>query len=494
MKKLHFFLWLALFLTASVVLADDSISLTPGESQIIRLPFVLKSYRISPPDTKVIKVEDVDPNLSVTGISVGQVSLIVNGVTGDQRIYSIVVKSDLEKIKREIERYLENVPELDISINENRIVIKGFVTNPDHWSQLQKVLSLYSNVVNFASFALSSDALMDLKTRLQNAGFVFAKEGETPKVGELSLTSTSDTIFLSGELHSQASLDKLSTTLAGVPILATKLINVSNTVTVAKTLLSVNVAFVSMSASDDYSQTGNLNPIAAFDGSFLQRWLDGKETGKTLGFNTSMGGTLSFMQTDMKSKLMDSGEVSFANGKNGDFKSGGTIKVPVSGIENGDLKDISFGYSVSVGGELISATEAQIHMNGSLNEVKSISPDGTYVMEDNTVNVDVPVELGKTFAISHHRKETEITSITGTPILKDIPILGIPFRDKITQKQISNTVVLVCVEVLDRTVEPPAGTKPDTKAVLEETKQSTQEMLDKPFSDKLDDALDKIVN
>jgi len=495
MKKIRFLLCLVLILTVFVVRGDETIQIPQGETRSLELPFVLKSYRVLPANTKVFRVEEMDSQLRIIAGSIGQATLIVNGITGEQYTYAIEVRSNLARLLIQLQNDLEGLNELDYSINEDRIVIRGTVTRPDHWAHLQRVLPMYKDkCVSFATFAVSSDSMLDLKKRLQDSGFVFAESRESQKQGELLLTSNRDTIYISGELHSQTAVDKLSTALAGAPILSSNLVKLTNTVTVAKTLLTINIAFVSLSKSGSFDQTGNLNPVATFDGSYLRRWLDGSEERRTFGFETNMRGTLSLLQTDLASKLLDSGEVSFMNGGKGDFKSGGTIKVPVSGIENGDLKDISFGYSVNVGGELISATEAQVQMNGSLNEVKSVSPDGTYVMEDNVFSVDVPVNLGKTSIVSHHKKVTDITTITGIPILMDIPLVGLLFRTKTTRQEESDTLVLVCVEVVDRTVEPPPDTKPDSKDILDKSQERTQDMLDKPFTDRLDDALDKIVN
>lgn len=494
MRKIHFLLCLVLILAVFVVRGDETIQISQGETKTLELPFVLKSYRVLPANTKVVRVEEMDSHLRIIAGSIGQATLIVNGITGEQSSYTIEVRSNLTRLQIQLQNDLDGLNELDYSINEDRIVIRGTVTKPDHWAHLQRVLPMYKDkCVSFASFAVSTDSLLDLKKRLQDAGFAFAESRESQKQGELLLTSNRDTIYISGELYSKKNIEKVEQVLSTAPIMSGDLVKKVISLTLPQAQLGVNVAFVSLSDSDNFNRTGNVNPVATFDASFLRRWLDGSSRSKTFGFSSDMAGTISLLQADMASKLLDQGVVTIPNGGKGDFKFGGSIKVPVSGLENGDLKDISFGYIVNVGGELISEDEVQIQMDGSLSEVKSISADGTIVMEENKINVDVPLKLKNTYVVAHHKKETEMTTISGVPILKDIPLIGIFFSTKTVTKEKSDILVLVSVEIQDNTIEHPDNIGVDSQEVVDRSQESTRDLVEKPFSENLEDSLDKII-
>lgn len=489
MKKLHFLLWLVLFLSVSVVWGDESISLLQGETKTIQLPFVLNTYRILPTDSKMVRVEEMDSShLRVIGGSVGEVSLVVNGLTGEQRVYSVVVKSNLTATLRKIRKDLENLTELDISINEDRIVINGTVSNPDHWSHLQRVLPLYSkDCVCFATFAISADTVLDLKKRLQDAGFSFAESRETQKPGELLLTSNKDTIFLSGELFNKKAIDDVNRVLDTAPIMIDGLVKKALNLTTAEKILDISVAFVSLSDSDNFTRTGNINPIGTFDASFLRRWLDGREAVKTIGIGSSMNGTLSMLQSNLVAKVLEQGSMSFPNGGSGTSNFGGTIKVPVSGIDSGDLKDVTFGYNVTISGELTSEKKVKLNMNLRQQDVVT-DEKGNYVQKENSVTLDLPLELDKTHIVSHHKKLTEMSSESGFPVLGKIPVIKWFFSDSGDRKEVVNVLVLVSASVRTKTSE--YTIELDPQESIDKIDKDTHEILDDSMS--VGDDLEKI--
>ena len=118
----------------------QKLTLPLGSTRTIQLPFVLKEFRILPAGSNRIKVEEMDSHLRIIANAIGDVSLIVNGISGEQRSYNISVKSNLSNVLKKLRNDLDLLTELDISINEDQIVIKGTVSDPGHWAHLQKVL------------------------------------------------------------------------------------------------------------------------------------------------------------------------------------------------------------------------------------------------------------------------------------------------------------------------------------------------------------------
>ena len=138
MKKI--FLLLALFLSFCALFAEDErISMIVGTTKTIRVPFVIESYKLVPSRSDIIKVETTESIIRIMASSVGEVNLVVSG-GGMSNNYTITVKSNLAQTLRKLRNDLDTLTELDISTNEDQIVIRGTVTNPEHWSLLMKVL------------------------------------------------------------------------------------------------------------------------------------------------------------------------------------------------------------------------------------------------------------------------------------------------------------------------------------------------------------------
>lgn len=199
------FLSILLFMMFSLCFAAEAVkvSMIVGTTKIIQVPFVIESYKLIPAKTDIVRVEASDSQLRLMAGAIGEVNLMVSG-GGMQSDYIISVKSNLGKVLKKLRSDLDMLTELDISTNEDQIVIKGTVTNPEHWNHLMRVLPNYSGSCrNFATFAPSAETVLNLKKMLTEAGFKFCKQGKQPEVGELSLQISSNNVILTGEMYSQ---------------------------------------------------------------------------------------------------------------------------------------------------------------------------------------------------------------------------------------------------------------------------------------------------
>ena len=478
MKKVYLFTFL--FLSFFVFSQDaEKISIPVGSVKLFQVPFVLKEFRLLPSGTNIIKIEEMDDSqLRITAKSIGEVTLSINGIAGEKKAYAISVKSNLTTILKKIRSNLDNVPELDVSINDDQIEIKGTVTNPDHWRHFQKVLSLYEDkCVNFATFATSTDNVLDLKQRLIDAGFMFAAD-KNVKPGEFQISNTRDTIYITGTLYSQELITKANTIIDAAPVFSTGLVKKVVNLTLIPSIIEVSVAFVSLADTDDFSRAGNLNPTASINASYVRNWLAGKSHSKTLGFDSQMGGTISMLQTDFVAKVMDPGTITFANDSpdGGKYKFGGNIKIPVSGDNNGDLKDVSYGYDVNIKGGLISDGQVRLTL-----DIKSESVDndsqGNYDQKQNNATLTVPMDLEKTYLIAHHQKTTESAGESAFPVLGRVPVVKWFFSSKAQEKKVVNVLILASASVKTTTTAPIMPI--NTEKVLQDANKDTQQLLKK---------------
>ena len=179
---------------------SEKVSLVIGSTKSLTVPFVIESFRVIPAGSEKITVEALESQLRVVAVQEGEVNVVASG-GGMSREYAITVKSNLTKVLKQLRADLDALTELDIALNDDRIVIKGTITDPDHWAEFQRVLPHYSGkCLNFATFRPSSETIINLKKMLSDAGFSFSKEGSSPKPGELQMQVSTDTIVITGEL------------------------------------------------------------------------------------------------------------------------------------------------------------------------------------------------------------------------------------------------------------------------------------------------------
>ena len=260
------------------------------------------------------------------------------------------------------------------------------------------------------------------------------------------------------------------------PIFSYGLVKKVVNLTLLPTILEVNIAFVSLADTDDFSRNGNLHPTLGVDASFLRRWLDGNDRSKTIGINAQMGGTLSMLQTNFIAKVMDQGIVTFANDspEGGKYKFGGNIKIPVSGGDNGDLKDISYGYDVKVKGGLVSENQVRLDLDIRSQTVDT-DTQGNYDQKENSATLTLPMNINDTYIVAHHKKATETSVQTGTPVLGRVPLLKYLFSSTATEKKVVNVLVLVSTTV--QTLKGETIMPMETKKVIQDAKKDTGELL-----------------
>lgn len=407
----------------------EKVSLVIGSTKSLAVPFVIESFRLIPAGSEKIKVEAMETQLRIVAVQEGEVNLVASG-GGMTRDYTITVKSNLTKVLKQLRTDLDALTELDISINEDRIVIKGTVTDPDHWDTFQRVMPHYSGkCVNFATFRPSAETIVSLKKMLSDAGFTFAAEGAAAKPGELSLQVSTDTVVISGEMYSQTDIDRINRLLATQTWLSTsgagggRIKGVMN-LHVIDTILQVDVVYVGLSENEGHSEgTGGAAPTIGNAMSAFYDIVAGNGDG-TATISGSMPQTLSFLRNNGVTRTYNAGHVSFSNNdpKGGELHTGGTIYAKVNGIENGSLQNIEYGLKINVKGGLVSPTRAKLTLELTNSQMLSRSED-EYDLAEDTTKQTVFCDLGKTIAVAGAKKLMESTSKSGLPILRNTPVL-----------------------------------------------------------------------
>ena len=432
--------------------ADDieKFSITINGVKHLKLPFALESYRLSPKN-KVVVEEVSKTQIRIVGKEIGETNLTVTGA-GITKDYIITVKSNIGNVLKRLRSDLDSLPELDLSINDNYIVIRGTVSNPTNWQHLQKVLPLYgNNVHNFAVFQPAAETILDLKKVLTESGFTFAQPGAPPKPGELSLVISSNNIVISGELYSKDSKEKVIGILKMQPWLAIDnapdmekgqiqgIVNLS----VMETVLQVDIVYVGITETEAKNLGTGSPPTAQANFGILYDLITGRGTGKNAQFGGNMEATVQFLASNGVTRKYQAGHVSFANGGTGTLHTGGTISVKVSGVENGSLQDIDYGLNISVTGELLDARRTRLKL--SLTNTSAVTADGdSYTREVDTTTQTVLCDLDKTVVVAGSRKISQLTQKSGLPILRNTPVLNWFVSGDVDSENDTRLLILAC--------------------------------------------------
>ncbi len=452
MRRLFFVLLLSLAAPVAFGAEQEKFSIAVEGVKLIDLPFELESYRVSAKDK--ISVEEVSKRqLRVTGKAAGECNLSVSG-GGITKEYSITVTGNLGNILKRLRNDLDGLPELDFSVNQDYIVIRGTVSNPANWELLQKVLPLYKeHVHNFAEFRPSAETVLNLKKMLSEAGFSFCQEGEAPEIGQLSLRLSRDAVVLSGEMYSQASVNQILQILAtqtwlstdGKPAADKGQIQGIINLTVIETVLQVDIVYVGVTDSESRNIGTNSVPTASVDFGAIYDLIAGKSNNPTAQFGGNMDATVRFLAVNGISRSYNAGHVSFANNdpEGGTLHTGGTVYVKVSGIDNGSLQNIEYGLKIKVTGGLVSPSKTKLTLDLSNSSLLGASED-SYTLAEDTTKQTVYCDLNKTIVVAGSKKITQDTRKSGLPVLRNTPVLKWFVSEDADSSNETHLLILAC--------------------------------------------------
>lgn len=183
------------------------------------------------------------------------------------------------------------------------------------------------------------------------------------------------------------------------------------------------------------------NPIGSpFGGGYLGGWSNGGD---------SVNGLIRAMERDGLLRTLAEPTLTAISGESANFLAGGEFPIPVAQEDNKITIEFKK-FGVGLGFTPLVMSEGRISLKIST-EVSEISKDVSITLQNLTIpglsvrRAETTVELpsGGSIAMAGLIKDSARADITGTPGLKDLPILGVLFRSRDFQQNQTELVVIV---------------------------------------------------
>jgi len=440
-----------LLLASFQVFAQETerIDMSVGDVKILETPFNVETYTQTPKG-KIISVEaggNAENKLSVTALEQGECTLRVNGhrIT---KIYHISVLSNIRKLLSKLHKDLQDLPELEIVLNQDSIIINGTLNSQEKWKHLQNVVKLYGEEIrNFVKFRPNVESILTLKKLFVAAGYPVS---DTPDCneGELYLKITNDALLLQGKLFSDGEIAEIKSILGTQdwlvepPALAGKFPILLKLSTVT-TQVAVDVAFVALTKEEGESLGSKGGISASFNFNRVWSLVSGSSASKSCTVGVDIGRTLEFLEANGVGRIHNAGTVTFTNNSTGGghLKVGGTNYVPV---ESG-MTEISYGFDVRVKGTQTSRKEINLNL---VLENSSMMSD-LHKVEWRT-ETDRTCEFDSTTIIGGYRGIVESTANSGIPVLRKIPVLKWFVSGSENQNSSLELLMLICPRLVTK--------------------------------------------
>lgn len=512
MKKMG--LILAVFsLICSLTGADDVKRLTVAVNSLTtqEVPFKIESITTS--DETILQVSTVEGNnreFRISGKKAGITDIQVRG-GGMNQTFKVTVIANLELLLKDIKYALDAVPEVEISVLNDRLVLKGEISSIANLELKNKVIKSYGNVVmDLSTFRPTPEVLIALHKNLEKAGYKVVRKGEAKEPGEIAITQVGEMLTITGLVYSPEDLNKIKIILlsqywlslpvdgktTGTPGKVAAYMNIQ----VMPVMLQVDVVHVAIDKTE-LQQIGNNisglenflagainlggalsalkfkgSPVTQGGGNF-----NGVEVPARGGFYSMVGGgslagSLAFLGNNGITRSRRAGFLTFKSNDTPQFRklhSGGTLYISSGANPGGSsqLKDIDYGLILEVKGGLTGKDNVSIELK---QELSYPGPKGQFAQRAEidikkfSTTTSITCRLGETIAVGGLKEFIESNSSSDSiPYLRNIPgfkWLIAQDTDNFTETEI---LTLVCVHKMI-----PSGSVDPVAAELEKMKRA----------------------
>ena len=424
---------------ASAAPAVQQMNYVAGSLNVLELPFTIQTCRVSDPTVAAVEVIDNNSKLRIVGLRKGMTDIQVAG-ENIFRTYRISIVSNLYQDLNNINADLESIPEVEANISGNKIILKGEISNIVHWQMFRKLVPFYEGkVVNLVTFQPKAEVMVLLQKAFNKAGYTLVRENRELKHGEIMVVPAGDVINITGTVFSQEDIKRIEKIINAQSWLTTgnnqknARVQAVMNVDVVPEMLEIGAVFVGMEKSQLESIGNNfmkngipINVSAGYSGS-LNRNMSLVRGGGSYGISSSLGTVIKFLGENTNSVFRHAGFLSFKSNDTPQFRelhNGGTLKVRVSGDENGSLQDVAYGFILKVKGGLTGKDRVYMEIEVSLS-TPVLLENGDYDIKEKTIKTSAFCKLDETIALGGIKELLDdATGPNGVPFLRNIPIIN----------------------------------------------------------------------
>jgi len=244
--------------------------------------------------------------------------------------------------------------------------------------------------------------------------------------------------------------------------------------------IRLSVAYLAVGDSDMRSAGSPGIPVVSGVFSTLQDLIHGDNT-STATIGADLNSTTMFLAKNGISRISQKAYTMFQSwDKEGaKFKSGGTLNVRVAGTNNGDLKEVPYGFELNVKGGLVSEAATKLDLDISISGVTILGNGDVDQKQENTKQKLV-CKLGKTTVLGGFGQLIdENTPPSGLPILRNTPLLSWFVAESGQQVSDRRLLILVCPELIDGSRDGTLNTDAEiTLPTLDDASKTTDERLE----------------
>ncbi|MEI6646087.1 MAG: hypothetical protein WCP12_08615 [bacterium] len=486
MRKSILALGLALCAYMGFAQEVEKVSIAIGALKVVDLPFVMQNYRNSSPD--IIKLETFsEKQLRIIGQKQGTCELEVIGA-GMTKRFSVTVVDNIRQVYDKLRVDLDTLPELDISINQDYIAIKGEISSIKNWEHLQKVLPMYGTMCkSYVTFRPAPEMILNMKKLLEQSGYVVSGSPVPTEPGNIGFQFAQNVITVTGSVFHPSDIANIKTLFSTQNWITTEgaasdgKVRLIMNLKVDPTMIDVGTVYVGVTKSEGETLGSKNNSFFGFDPSAFYNIVKGSGSGSAQ-MNVGLGSMIKFMADSGITRFKTAGHLTFISNndtkKEATFQNGGTMYIRVSGQNSGDLKEVQYGLQMTVSGGLIGGNKVKLDIMIERSDPPQLNSANDYGQRKSKVSTSVICDMNKTVVLGGLKDLVEGTSKSGLPILRNTPILQWFVAEDGTSMSDMQLLILLSPRVQTNDTQIKLPPSAETANTLEKAEKTNKETID----------------
>ena len=481
MKKRLSKVLLVFFGTMVSLLAAEmkQLNITLGSLVVEEVPFKIENVSVS--NESLVRVEVITENgrqVRISGLKTGITDIDLRG-GGMSQLYKVTVIDDLLLKYNALRRDLDAVPEIDISMNNGRLVLKGELSSIANQELKNKVVKAYGGVIlDLTTFRPTPEVMIGLHQNFEKAGFKVVRDANNEEPGIISITQVGEMLTISGSVYGPEDLKKINSILSAQPWLT---VNTGNTaegnnrvqayvnVQVVPVMLQVDVVHLAVSRKDaramglDWSALVNgttnltMDLMYAINNRLGGRTENGNDIFKIYN-NSTISGWLRIFGENNVTRARRAGFLTFRSNDANEFRrlqEGGKLVLSSNAAPGGSsqLQEFEYGLILEVKGGLTGADTVSIELKQSLSypgEISRNTVDAKLDMRVHATTTSFTSKLGETIAIGGLKEFTQKnTNSASLPYLRNIPVFKWLISQESKDFSDDEVLTLICVHKMN---------------------------------------------
>ena len=483
MKKLGLFL--AVIGMAFGLCADEArrMTIAVNSLSVHDVPFKIENIHVSDNTiAQVSTVEDNDRQFRITGKKAGVIEIQVRGGNMSQT-YKVTIIANLELLLKDLRFALDTVPEVEISRVNDRLILKGEISNIANMELKNKVVKVYDgSVLDLTTFRPTPEVMLALHKNLEKAGYKVVRDGQATNPGEISITQVGEMLTIAGSVYGPNDLAKIKSIIESQWWLTVKPVDGKTTgvsgkvaahvnIQIVPQMLQVDVVHIAIDKTDaekiginwsEFVNGGFQATVNTFWQAVNNRNASTTQDGSgsiRIGSTGPLNAVLAFLGSNGINRTRRAGFLTFKSNDTPEFRkmhSGGTLYISSGANPGGSsqLKDIDYGLILQVKGGLTGQNDVSLELK---QELSYPGPKGLYAqaaeidVKKFTTTTSISCKLGETVAIAGLKEFLQdSTDSASIPYLRNVPGLKWLLAENETTFTESQVLTLICVRPMSK--------------------------------------------